>query len=173
MDELVNYVEKAISQYEQACNTEESLLQMIQDCDREISRLSSQASSSEEPSDQRQALEQMKAVAQQMQDYQRQLQQAQNQKTQSQRYLTVTRLELLNVIQTIEEKLPQIEQSIGIFEQASSNTFGVNASAQLPKLREMREEHQQNLNAAYNLVERIDAMLNGGGTSPKNSKTII
>lgn len=164
IEELVNNVESAISQYEQARDEEEILIQMVQDCERKMYSLSSQASSADELSDQKYALEQMKATVQQLQNCQIRLQQMQNQKAQAQRYLTVTRAELLNVIRTIEEKLPKLDQSIGIFEKASLNMFGSNASSQLPGLRAVRDGHQQNLGIAYNLVERIDTILNGSGT---------
>lgn len=167
MEALFNNVENAISQYEQACEREEALYEMMRDAENDMNRYSSQASSSEEASDQRAALEQMKAAALRYQQYQNQLQQVQAAKAQALRYLQVTRSELTNVIKSIEEKLPKFDQSISTFEQMASNPFGASASTQLPQLRARRAEYQQNLNDAYTLVDRIDSALNGGGNSPQ------
>lgn len=167
MEALFNNVENAISQYEQACEQEETLIEMMQDAESEMNRCSSQASSSEDPSEQRAALEQMRAAAQRYQQCQNQLQQVQNAKSQALRYLQATRAELTNVIKMIEEKLPKFDQSISTFEQMASNPFGASAASQLPQLRSRRAEYQQNLNDAYSLVDRIDSVLNGGGNSPR------
>ena len=74
MEALFNNVENAISQYEQACEQEETLYDMMRDAENDMNRYSSQASSSEEASDQRAALEQMRAAALRYQQYQNQLQ---------------------------------------------------------------------------------------------------
>lgn len=167
METLFNNVENAISQYEQACQQEEALYEMMQDAEYEMNRYSSQASSSEEAADQKAALEQMKDAALRYQQYQNQLQQVQNAKNQALRYLEATRSELNNVIKSIEEKLPKFDQSISTFEQMASNPFGSSAASQLPQLRARRAEYQQNLNDAYTLVDRIDSVLNGEGDSPQ------
>lgn len=167
MEALFNNVENAISQYEHACEREETLYDMVRDAENDMNRYSSQASSSEGASDQRAALEQMRAAALRYQQYQNQLQQVQAAKAQALRYLQATRSELANVIKSIEEKLPKFDQSISTFEQMASNPFGSSASAQLPQLRARRAEYQQNLNDTYTLVDRIDSALNGGGNSPQ------
>lgn len=167
MEALFNNVENAISQYEQACQQEEALYDMMRDAENGMNRYSSQASSSEEASDQRAALEQMRAAALRYQQCQNQLQQVQATKAQAQRYLQATRSELTNVIKSIEEKLPKFDQSISTFEQMASNPFGTSAASQLPQLRVTRAEYQKNLNDAYTLVDRIDSALNGGGNSPQ------
>lgn len=167
MESLFNNVENAISQYEQACQQEESLYDMMRDAENDMNRYSSQASSSEEASEQRAALEQMKAAALRYQQCQNQLQQVQTAKNQAQRYLQATRSELTNVISSIEEKLPKFDQSISTFEQMASNPFGSSAASQLPQLRAKRAEYQQNLNDAYTLVDRIDSAIDDGGSSPR------
>lgn len=167
MEALFNNVENAISQYEQACEQEETLYEMMQDAESDMNRYSAQASSSEEASEQRAALEQVRAAALRYKQCQNQLQQVQNVKTQALRYLQATRSELTNVIKSIEEKLPKFDQSISTFEQMTSNPFGSSAASQLPQLRARRAEYQQNLNDAYTLVDRIDSALNGGGNSPQ------
>lgn len=167
MQALFNNVENAISQYEQACEQEEALYEMMRDAENDMNRYSSQASSSEEASDQRAALEQMRAAALRYQQCQNQLQQAQAAKTQAQKYLQATRSELTSVIKSIEEKLPKFDHSISTFEQMASNPFGSSAASQLPQLRARRVEYQQNLNDAYTLVDRIDSALNDGGNSPQ------
>ena len=50
MEALFNNVENAISQYEQACEQEETLYDMMRDAENDMNRYSSQASSSEEAS---------------------------------------------------------------------------------------------------------------------------
>lgn len=167
MEALFSNVENAISQYEQACKQEETLYEMMHDAENDMNRYSTQASSSEEASDQRVALEQMRAAALRYQQCQNQLQQVQAAKAQALRYLQATRSELTNVIKSIEEKLPKFDQSIRTLEQMASNPFGTSASAQLPQLRVRRAEYQQNLNDAYTLIDRIDSALNGGGNSPQ------
>lgn len=167
MEALFQNVENAISQYEQSCEQEELLYDMMRDAENDMNSYSSQASSTDEASEQKAALEQMKAAALRYQQYQNQLQQVQLAKTQALRYLQATKSELLNVIKSIEETLPKFDQSISMFEQMASNPFGTSASAQLPQLRARRAEYQQNLNNAYILVDRIDSALNGGGTSPQ------
>lgn len=167
MEALFNNVENAISQYEQACEREEALYEMMRDAENDMNRYSSQASSSEDASDQRAALEQMRAAALRYQQCQNQLQQVQAAKSQALRYLQATRSELTNVITSIEDKLPKMDQSISTFEQMAANPFGSSAAAQLPQLRARRAEYQQNLNDAYTLVDRIDSALNGGGNSPQ------
>ncbi len=167
MEALFNNVENAISQYEQACQQEEALYDMMRDAENDMNRYSSQASSSEDTSEQREALEQTKAAALRYQQCQNQLQQVQAAKAQALRYLQATRAELTNVITSIEEKLPKFDQSISTFEQMASNPFGSSAASQLPQLRARRAEYQQNLNDAYTLVDRIDSVLNGSGDSPQ------
>lgn len=167
MEALFNNVENAVTQYEQACQQEEALYDMIREAENDISRYSSQASSSEDASEQRAALEQMKAAALRLQQFQNQLQQVQSAKAQAMRYLQVTRSELTSVIKSIEDKLPKFDESISTFEQMASNPFGASAASQLPQLRARRAEYQQNLNDAYTLVDRIDSVLNGGGSSPQ------
>ena len=162
MEALFNNVENAIAQYEQACEQEETLYDMMRDAENDMNRYSSQASSSEDASDQRAALEQMRAAALRYQQCQNQLQQVQAAKSQALRYLQAT-----NVITSIEDKLPKMDQSISTFEQMAANPFGSSAAAQLPQLRARRAEYQQNLNDAYTLVDRIDSALNGGGNSPQ------
>ena len=157
MEALFNNVENAIAQYEQACEQEETLYDMMRDAENDMNRYSSQASSSEDASDQRAALEQC----------QNQLQQVQAAKSQALRYLQATRSELTNVITSIEDKLPKMDQGISTFEQMAANPFGSSAAAQFPQLRARRAEYQQNLNDAYTLVDRIDSALNGGGNSPQ------
>ena len=63
MDQLFNNVENAIAQYEQACQEEMTLYEMMQDAEREMNAYSAQASSSEDSSDQIAALQQVKAAA--------------------------------------------------------------------------------------------------------------
>lgn len=167
MEALFNNVENAIAQYEQACEQEETLYDMMRDAENDMNRYSSQASSSEDASDQRAALEQMRAAALRYQQCQNQLQQVQAAKSQALRYLQATRSELTNVITSIEDKLPKMDQSISTFEQMAANPFGSSAAAQLPQLRARRAEYQQYLNDAYTLVDRIDSALNGGGNSPQ------
>lgn len=167
MEALFNNVENAANQYEQACQQEEALYDMIKDAENDINRYSSQASSSEDASEQRAALEQMKASALRLQQYQNQLQQVQSAKAQAMRYLQATRSELANVIKSIEDKLPKFDESISTFEQITSTPFGASAALQLPQLRARRAEYQQNLNDAYTLIDRIDSVLNGGGNSPQ------
>ena len=167
MEALFSNVENAISQYEQACDQEETLYDLIRDAESDMNRYSAQASSAEEPSDQRAALEQMREAALRIQDYQNKLQQVQNAKAQAARYLQATRSELQNVISTIEAKLPKFDQSISTFQQMAANPFGGSASAQIPQLQAKRDEYQRNLNDAYTLVERIDSALNGGGSQPQ------
>lgn len=167
MEALFNNVENAISQYEQACQQEEALYDMMRDAENDMNRYSSQASSSEEAPDQRAALEQMRAAALRYQQCQNQLQQVQTAKAQAQRYLQATRSQLTNVITSIEEKLPKFDQSISTFEQMASNPFGSSAASQLPQLCARRAEYKQNLNDAYTLVDRIDSVMNGVGTSPQ------
>lgn len=167
IEALYNNVENAANQYEQACQQEETLYDMIRGAENDISKYSSQASSSEDASEQRVALEQMRTAALRLQQYQNQLQQVQTAKAQALRYLQATRAELTNVIKSIEDKLPKLDESINTFEQMASNPFGASASLQLPKLRARRTEYQQNLNDAYTLVDRIDSVLNGSGNSPQ------
>ena len=62
MDALFNNVENAISQYEQACEQEEMLYDMMREAENDMNRYSAQASSSEDASEQRAALEQTKAA---------------------------------------------------------------------------------------------------------------
>lgn len=152
MEALFNNVENAIAQYEQACEQEETLYDMMRDAENDMNRYSSQASSSEDASDQRAALEQMRAAALRYQQCQNQLQQVQAAKSQALRYLQATRSELTNVITSIEDKLPKMDQSISTFEQMAANPFGSSAAAQLPQLRARRAEYQQNLNDAYTLL---------------------
>ena len=152
MDALFNNVENAISQYEQACEQEEMLYDMMRDAENDMNRYSAQASSSEDASEQQ---------------CQNQLQQVQNAKAQALRYLQATRSELNNVVKAIEEKLPKFDQSISTFEQMASNPFGSSAAAKLPQLRATRAEYQQNLNDAYTLIDRIDSVLNGSGNAPQ------
>ena len=153
MEALFNNVENAIAQYEQACEQEETLYDMMRDAENDMNRYSSQASSSEDASDQRAALEQMRAAALRYQQCQNQLQQVRAAKSQALRYLQATRSELTNVITSIEDKLPKMDQSISTFEQMAANPFGSSAAAQLPQLRARRAEYQQNLNDAYTLVD--------------------
>ncbi len=167
MDALFNNVENAISQYEQACEQEEMLYDMMRDAENDMNRYSAQASSSEDASEQRAALEQTKAAALRYQQCQNQMQQVQNAKAQALRYLQATRSELNNVVKAIEEKLPKFDQSISTFEQMASNPFGSSAAAKLPQLRATRAEYQQNLNDAYTLIDRIDSVLNGSGNAPQ------
>lgn len=167
MEVLFNNVENAISQYEQACEQEEKLYDMMRDAENDMNRYNSQASSSEDASEQRSALEQMRAATLRYQQCQDKLQQVQAIKAQALRYLQATRLELNNVIKSIEEKLPKFDQSLSTFEQMASNPFGSSATANLPQLRARRAEYQQNLNDAYTLIDRIDSVLNGGGNSPQ------
>ena len=129
MEALFNNVESAISQYEQACQQEEMLYEMMSNAENEMSRFSAQASSSEDASDQRAALEQMKAAALRYQQCQSQLGQVQAAKAQALSYLQSTRSELVNVVKSIEEKLPKLDQSISTFEQMASNPFGSSAAA--------------------------------------------
>lgn len=156
MEALFNNVENAIAQYEQACEQEETLYDMMRDAENDMNRYSSQASSSEDASDQRAALEQMRAAALRYQQCQNQLQQVQAAKSQALRYLQATRSELTNVITSIEDKLPKMDQSISTFEQMAANPFGSSAAAQLPQLRARRAEYQQNLNDAYTFVSSGD-----------------
>ncbi|MCM1104453.1 MAG: hypothetical protein NC409_10150 [Clostridium sp.] len=167
MEVLFNKVESAASQYEQACQQEEVLYDMIGDAENDINRYSSQASSSEDASEQRAALEQMNAAALRLQQYQNQLQQVQSAKAHALRYLQTARSELANVIKSIEDALTKIDGSISVFEQMASNPFGASAASQLPQLRARRAEYQQNLNDAYTLTDRIDSVLNGSGNSPQ------
>ena len=166
MDQLFANVDNAIEQYQQMCEQEQALYEMMQDAEREMNQYSSQASTSEDPSEQIAALERVKAAAQRYQQYQLQLQQVQNAKAQALQYLQATRAELTNVISSIEAKLPKFDQSIRTFEQMASNPFGSSASAQLPQLKATREQYQRNLNDAYTLVDKIDSALNGGGNAP-------
>ena len=166
MAELFNSVENAISQYEQACKQEEILYEMMRDAEYDMNRYSALASSAEDPSAQKAALEQMRAVALRYQECQSKLQQVQSAKSQALQYLQATRGGLINVIKDIEEKLPKMDQSIDVFEQMASNSFGASAASQLPTLRQRRAEYQQNLNDAYILLDRIDSVLNGSGDSP-------
>lgn len=83
MEALFNNVENAIAQYEQACEQEETLYDMMRDAENDMNRYSSQASSSEDASDQRAALEQMRAAALRYQQCQNQLQQVQAAKSQA------------------------------------------------------------------------------------------
>ena len=167
MESLYNNVDRAIAQYEQACEQEAALYSMIQDAENEMSRYNAQASSAEDPSEERAALENMRDAAQRYQQYQEQLQQAQNAKAHALNYLQATRAELTNVINTLEAKIPKVEQSISTFEQMAANPFGASAADQLPKLRVVLADYQQNLNDAYTLAGRIDSVLNGGGSAPQ------
>ena len=169
MEELSQNIEYAISQYEQAKEQEESLYEMMQDAERDMSRYSAQASASsdDDPSSQRYALEQMRAAAIRYQQCQNQLQQVQNAKAKALQYLQSTRSELVNVITSIEEKLPKFDQSISTFAQMANNPFGASAGAQLPQLRAKREEYQRNLDYAYSLLDRIDSALNDGGDTKR------
>lgn len=167
MEALSDNVESAISQYEQACQREAVLYDLIRDAENDMHRYSAQASASEETSKQKAALEQARAAALRYQQYQSQLQQVQLAKAQSLRYLQTTRAELANVIRSIEEKIPKFDQSISVFEQMAANPFGSSAAEQLPQLRARREEYQRNLNDAYALLDRIDSVLNGGSAPQK------
>ena len=160
MEALFNNVENAISQYEQTCQQEEALYDMMSDAKTDMNRYSAQASSCEEASDQRAALEQMRAAELRYQQCQNQLQQVQAAKAQALRYLQATRSELTNVIRSIEEKLPKFDQSINTFEQMSATAFGQSAAQQLPRLKASRESYQKNLNDARILVNRIDSVFN-------------
>lgn len=166
MEMLFNSVQNAISQYERACQQEGMLYEGMRDAEDDMNRYSAQASSAEEPSDQREALERMREAALRYQQYQNQLRQVQAAKQQALAYLQATRAELTNVIVSLEEKLPRLDQSISTFEQMASNPFGSSARAQVPQLRARRAEYQQNLNDAYSLVERIDSVVNGSGDAP-------
>lgn len=168
MQELFNNVESAISQYEQAISQEEMIYQGISDAQSEMSYYSSVASSAEDASQQKAALQQMKSAALRLQQYQNQLQQVQNAKDQALRYLQATRAELVNVINSIENKLPKIDQSISTFQQMAGLSFGgSSASNQLGQLQAKRAEYQQYLNDAYSLTDRIDSALNGSGSQPR------
>ena len=70
-------------QYEQACQQEEMLYDMMRDAENDMNQYSSMASSSEDASEQRAALEQTKAAALRYQQCQNQLQQVQAAKTQA------------------------------------------------------------------------------------------
>ena len=133
---------------------------MMSDAKTDMNRYSAQASSCEEASDQRAALEQMRAAELRYQQCQNQLQQVQAAKAQALRYLQATRSELTNVIRSIEEKLPKFDQSINTFEQMSATAFGQSAAQQLPRLKASRESYQKNLNDARILVNRIDSVFN-------------
>ena len=109
----------------------------------------------------------MKAAALRYQQCQSQLGQVQAAKAQALSYLQSTRSELVNVVKSIEEKLPKLDQSISTFEQMASNPFGSSAAAQLPQLRARRAEYKQNLDDAYTLIDRIDSALNGSGYAPQ------
>lgn len=167
MQELFSNVEHAIAQYEYACQQEEGLYDLMRDAERDMQIYNAQAASSEDGSAQMAALEKMRSAALQYKQYESQLQQVQNSKNQALGYLQATRMELLKVIKTIEEKLPKFDQSISVFEQMASNPFGSSASAQLPQLRATRAQYQQNLDEAYVLIDKIDGALNGGGNAPQ------
>ena len=160
MDQLFANVDNAIEQYQQMCEQERTLYEMMQDAESEMNQYSSKASSSENASDQIAAQEHANDAAQRYHQYQKQLQQVQNSKAQALGYLQATRAELENVIKTIQSKLPKIDQSISTFEQMASNPFGSSASTQLPKIRAIRDNYQKNLDDAYSLANRIDSVLN-------------
>ena len=168
MDDLYNRVENAIAKYEQACQQEETLYEMMQDAERDYSRYSSQLSSAEDPNARSSAEQQMAAAQKLYIQCQSQLQQVQNNKAQALRELQATRSGINDAMQSLTQKLMQISQSIGTFEQMAALPFGgAAASEKLTFLRGRQQEYQQNLNDLGALADRIDSVLNGGGNSPQ------
>lgn len=168
MDDLYNRVENAIAKYEQACQQEETLYDMMEDAERDYSRYSSQMSSAEDSNAQSSAAQQMAAAQQRYVQCQNQLQQVQSIKAQALRELQATRSGIADAMQSLTQKLQQISQSIGTFEQMASLPFGgAAASEKLSFLQGRRQEYQQNLNDLGALADRIDSALNGGGNSPQ------
>lgn len=168
MEDLFNRVEMTASRYEQACQREEALYDMIRDAENNINRYGSQASLSEDTYEQKAALERMKAAALSLQEHNNQLQQVQSEKAHALRELEATRAGVTDAINSLEEKIPRIEQSISSFEQMASLPFGgAVAMEKLSQQRARRAEYQQNLNHLYTLADRIDSVLNGGGSSPQ------
>lgn len=167
MEDLFNRVERAASQYEQACQQEETLYDMMQDAERDYSRYSSQASAAEDETAQNSAYVHIQEAQQRYQQCQAKLQQVQNEKAQALRELQATRSGVTDAINSLEENIPKIDQSISTFEQMASLPFGgAGATEKLPQLRARRAEYQKNLNDLYTLADRIDSVLDGGGNSP-------
>lgn len=168
MEDLCNRVDNAIAKYEQACQQEEDLYDMMSAAERDYSRYSSQMSSAEDPNAQSYAAQQMAAAQQQYVQYQSQLQQVQSIKAQASRELQATRSGITDAMESLTQKLLQIRQSIGTFEQMASLPFGgATASEKLTFLRGRSQEYQQNLNELGALADKIDSALDGGGYSPQ------
>lgn len=168
MNDLYNRVENVIAKYEQACQQEETLYDMMEDAERDYSRYSSQMSFSEDPNARSAVAEQMAVAQQRYIQCQSRLQQVQSVKSQALRELQATRSGITDAMQSLTQKLQQIAQSIGTFEQMASLPFGgASAADKLPFLKNRRQEYQQNLNDLGALVDRIDSVLNGDGDSPK------
>jgi len=157
IDDLCSRVEDALARYEQASQLEESLYDMISDAERDYYRYSSQASSAEDPNVQSRAAQ-----------YQSQLQQAQAAKAHALRELQAIRSGLTDAMESLSQKLVQLEQSIRTYEQMAALPFGGAAAAEkLNFFRGRRQEYQQNLNDLGALADRIDSALAGGNSPQK------
>lgn len=168
MEELFNNVENAIHQYEQACQQEETLYSMMEDAERDYSHYSSQMSAAEDPNERNAAARQMAAAQQRYTQCQSQLQQVKINIDQTKRILQATKSGTADAMQNLTQKLMEISQSIGTFEQMASLPFGGAAAAEkLSFLQSRSQEYQQNLNDLGALADRIDSALNGSGTSPQ------
>lgn len=168
MDDLFKRVEDAIARYEQACQQEEMLYEMISDAERDYSRYSSQMASAEDPNAQSYAAQQVAAAQRQYAQCQSQLQQVQSMKAHALRELQAIRSGVTDAMESLTQKLVQIRQSIGTFEQMASLPFGgAAASEKLITLRERSQEYQRNLNDLGALADKIDSAVEGGGNSPQ------
>lgn len=168
IDDLCSRVEDALARYEQASQLEESLYDMISDAERDYYRYSSQASSAEDPNAQSRAAQQAAAAQQQYVQYQSQLQQAQAAKAHALRELQAIRSGLTDAMESLSQKLVQLEQSIRTYEQMAALPFGGAAAAEkLSFFRGRRQEYQQNLNDLGALADRIDSALAGGNSPQK------
>jgi len=172
MDSLLSNVNNAINQYEQASSNVENYYSMATDAENEAYRYYQQAMSAEDPNERNNAMNRMNDAKARMLTYQRQYEQAQQVQEQARRYLEATRAELPNAINALEGKIANYEQSLSVFSQMSSMQFGGNAAAgQIATLQAKKQEHQNNLNMAYSMLERINAVLDGSGTQPYKVKT--
>ena len=166
MNELYNRVENAITQYEQACQQEETLYSMMEDAQRDYSRYSSQMSTAEDPNERNSAARQMAAAQQRYTQCQSQLQQVKGNIDQTKRILQATKSGTADAMQSLTQKIMEISQSKSAFEQMASLPFGgAEAAEKLSYLQSRSQEYQQNLNDLGALADRIDSALNGGGTT--------
>lgn len=164
-NQLKTGIESAISQYEKALQDEETIYNLMREAENEMDRCKARLAYTNESSERSALIQQMQTLSVNYQQYQISLQQVLAAKAQAERYLQATRSELTKAIISIESTIAKIDQTISTYQTMASNPFGASAAAQLPTVQARRNAYQNDLNEAYALATRIDAVLNGGGSN--------